>query len=146
MKILLSTACAIVCLLLFSLSPVFAPVVCADDKPHSDKPAFVDLDGDGFNDSADDADGDGIPDEFEHKAAPKIIAVSEVGASFFAELNAEATIEQYLSAGQRFALRKDAARDITSCRSDLAAAFDDSGGFGSNVTSGGGHCVGGVCF
>lgn len=143
MKSLILPLCVAICLILLSLSPVMSPCLHAADHT---TPSFVDLDGDGFDDAADDTDSDGIPDAVEAPPAPKIIAVAEAGAAFFAELTAEATIEAHLSVAQRFKLRENAVRDITSCRSDLVRTFDDSGEPGANLTGGGGNCVGGICF
>lgn len=143
MKSMLSPICVAFCLILLSLSPVMTPRLHAADQ---DATVFVDLDGDGFNDAADDTDSDGIPDAVETAPKPKIIAVAEPGAAFFAELTADATIEAHLSIAQQFKLRENAVRDITSCRSDLVRTFDDSGEPGANLTGGGGNCVGGICF
>ncbi|MCB2229109.1 hypothetical protein KQH82_00195 [bacterium] len=143
MKSLLSPICVVICLILFSLSPIMSAQLHA--AQHA-TPAFVDLDGDGFDDTADDTDSDGIPDAVETAPRPKIIAVAEPGAAFFSELTAEAAIEAHLSVAQQFKLRENAVRDITSCRSDLVRTFDDSGEPGANLTGGGGNCVGGICF
>ncbi|MBD3404098.1 hypothetical protein GF420_14495 [candidate division GN15 bacterium] len=127
-------------LCLFSLTSI---AYAAEDSPAS---AFVDRDGDGFNDNVTDSDNDGIPDFAEATHAAESMASEGAGAGFFSELAAETAFETHLSAIERFALREFTTRSLNSCRSDLARSFDGSGGPGTTLAGGGGNCVGGICF
>ncbi len=100
---------------------------------------FVDLDGDGFDDNQNDANGDGIPDEF----APGYIApATDVpSGDIFAGLGESTPAPVASSSVEIFGLRSFNTRGIASCRFDFEADF--AAGLGVAV---GGRCVGGVCF
>lgn len=142
MKAIISTVCAIFCLLPILFFPGFYQPAVASDTPA----AFVDLDGDGFHDFDADADNNGIPDRLERSSSPPIVAVENPGAAFFAELSATALIESHLTITQRFKLREFSVRDITNCRPDPVRTFDGAGSPGATLTGGGNRCVGGICF
>ena len=114
----------------------------AETKEKDQKP-FVDLDGDGFNDNADDTDSDGIPDRFE-RAAPRIVTKAPRSDIFAALKQSSPAAAVAVSPLERFALRQFACRAQSKCRSNFESEF--TAGLGVKAGSSGGHCVGGVCF
>lgn len=115
------------------------------DKPES-KTAFVDLDGDGFNDAATDANNDGIPDP---ELPPTETISTTVGMqvrtiSLMASTPQTPILVSQKSWKATFGQRRLAALGLTAFRCDLGVGSNDvtsaAGGVG-----GGGACAGGVC-
>ncbi|HOP06727.1 MAG TPA: hypothetical protein PLF13_05480 [candidate division Zixibacteria bacterium] len=113
----------------------------ADDSP---EPAWVDLDGDGFNDLAEDADQDGIPDFGVSHAPATVAGPSQSG--IFANMEmpegaSDVTAEPNSLLFDRLS-KLTLAQSLTRC--DLECAFGGSSGDNSNAAAGG-ACAGGVC-
>lgn len=116
----------------------------ADDSENS-KPAFVDLDGDGFNDNAADADNNSIPDaaESDHNSN------TESGSAFLAfkpiESMGNFDLSSLLGNSEKFGKLKAAVSALSCCRGGLEPAenFGPGNGIGSGAVAGG--CPGGVC-
>jgi len=131
----------------FFLTPV--PEILARDKTAE---TFVDYDGDGFDDSAPDADGDGIPTVVENpsNAESATEAVPDdspsVGMFDLSGGNA-AAIDIEMSNSSAFGSRQFVARSLTQnrCSLDSDIGFGSSAGIGIGVMSGGMVCSGGVC-
>lgn len=106
---------------------------------------FVDLDGDGFNDNQLDANGDGIPDEFEPGYVPAIDEGKAAG--IFAEMEvAPVTVERsaLLETNEDVFGRLSF---LTRNMCDNRCAFDAEFGSGLGIAvAAGGACAGGVCF
>ncbi len=120
-----------------------APVT-AEDKEQS--AVFVDLDGDGFHDSATDTDNDGIPDmgESESETLSEGSGMQAQTMNLFADPPPAATVETHTSWRAGFGLRRIAALGLGANRCD----FDAASGNGDNLSAGGaggGACAGGVC-
>jgi len=110
-----------------------------------DQKPYVDLDGDGFDDNADDTDSDGIPDRFERDyVAPRSVAAAPKTDIFAALKQSSPVAPIATSSLERFALRQFACRAQSKCRSNFESEFDT--GLGITAGSSGGRCVGGVCF
>jgi hypothetical protein len=109
--------------------------------------SFIDVDGDGINDHANDTDNDGIPDEFVPPRAKYVDYSIENIAEIFDiadALQETVEVEETGSHLSRFNALRFATRDLASCRGGLNA--DDPFGSGLGVGTGGGVvCEGGVC-
>jgi len=130
---------------------LFAAFIClplsllhADDAKDS-KPAFVDLDGDGFNDNASDADNDRIPDQAQK--GDDSGATQESGFKDFNPIQAisDFDLSSLLANSEKFGKLKLIASAISCCRGGLEPdeSFGPGNGIGSGAVSGG--CPGGVC-
>lgn len=116
----------------------------ANDSENS-KSAFVDLDGDGFNDNASDADNNSIPDEAESSHDLD----SESGSAFLAftpiESMGDFDLSSLLGNSEKFGKLRAAVSALSCCRGGLEPAenFGPGNGIGSGAVAGG--CPGGVC-
>ncbi len=109
------------------------PGVTPAYQNNQDKPAFIDLDGDGFNDLAADSDDNGIPDEIEsHPADQPKPMESQLGEVFNTEAMADMEIDLLLSFSDGFDRRSFRTRDLISHR----------GGFNSGESFGPGSGIG----
>jgi len=107
----------------------------------------VDLDGDGFHDSLEDTNNDGIPDfnkpEMDGDAQTSGMQVQTVNP--FADM-VQMSVEPSRSTWKAsFGLRRLAALGMGSSRCDFDAGSGDSDDLGSGGLGGGGACAGGVC-
>lgn len=130
-----------VLLLLLGLS-----VTAWAEEESSPPQIFIDLDGDGFEDRLEDADGNGIPESFTLPLEP----TTGAGVSPSAEQRPNPFASQSITlaqppapASERFGLRSSWCLDLSGDRLDLAGAFG-GGGFGTSAGSSGG-CSGGAC-
>ncbi|MFH2056601.1 MAG: hypothetical protein ABIJ61_11630 [bacterium] len=117
----------------------------AGDKPkESAVVAFVDLDGDGLNDSAADKDNDGIPDPYDNDVVAP--APDTTGLYDFFDLGAmndefKADIEPLIPNSQAFAR----ARVSMICLAQSRGGFGSGENFGPGEGIGSGAVLGGVC-
>jgi hypothetical protein len=103
---------------------------------------FVDLDGDGIRDNAQDTDNNGIPD-FDHQEKSDVSPELAGLVSFGTSGESESSVLPDISKDQ-FKLRKFSCRAHTGCRGEFGA-----GNFGPNLGITGsvsGGCAGGLCF
>ncbi|MDF1545899.1 MAG: hypothetical protein P1R58_12465 [bacterium] len=107
---------------------------------------FVDLDGDGIDDAAMDANEDGIPDAcaFGYVAPRQDLSNMTLNLPSSVSNTRSAIDMAALNSLQRFGQRQFCIRAQEKCRSSLDAQF--SAGIGVGVGSAGGVCAGGVCF
>jgi hypothetical protein len=97
------------------------------------KPAFIDLDGDGFNDLAADGDDNGIPDEIEKSPAIRSEPMeSKLGDVFNSKAMPDIDNDPFLSFADGFDRRSFRTRDLISHR----------GGFNSGESFGPGSGIG----
>jgi hypothetical protein len=112
----------------------------AEDSDVS-KPAFVDLDGDGFNDNASDADNNSIPDEAESNVEPEnaFLAFKPI------EAVGDFDLSSLLANSEKFGKLKALTSAISCCRGGLEPGenFGPGNGIGSGAVAGG--CPGGIC-
>jgi hypothetical protein len=135
-------------LVIFSfLAPV--PEILARDKAAR---TFVDYDGDGFDDNAPDADGDGIPTSVENpssaESAIEAIPADTHPVGMFDLPGGNATaMDIELSNSGAFGSRHFVARSLSQnrCSLDSDVGFGASVTSGIGITSGGMVCSGGVC-
>lgn len=107
--------------------------------------AFVDLDGDGFNDNASDADNNGIPDEAESSHESDVESEDAFLASKPIEAIGDFDLSSLLGNSEKFGKLKAATSAISCCRGGLEPGekFGPGNGIGSGAVAGG--CPGGVC-
>ena len=128
------------CFLALVLLPGFGASGIA--APNS-SPIFIDLDGDGLDDSLIDfRDGFFLEDAPEAGTGPGGGIGSKVFDAF-ADLEV-ADVDLPQTKRNRFISRSFSARSCSSCRGDYDAEF--SGGVGASSGGGGKTCVGGVCY
>jgi len=139
-KIILTTMLAFGLLIFYGTGQ---PIMAGENKARS----YVDMDGDGFNDNAQDEDGDGIPDS----ADPDFIPVeaeenSMVGLINFGEsLKKAGLAEDYSTNLQNFGKLNFCTRALSKNRCGFDAG-DDFGSEGIGIGGGSsGGCAGGVC-
>ncbi|MEW5795426.1 MAG: hypothetical protein AB1772_03600 [Candidatus Zixiibacteriota bacterium] len=124
---------------------IAAIMACAPCAHASEPMAFVDCDGDGFDDNAPDDDSDGIPDEFERhgyiSASGGQLQVSQMFAGHEAHVHAPI----HVRCGEGFSRRRFATRAVCENRLDFDTGFGSGLGLGGGLGAGGG-CAGGVCF
>jgi len=120
---------------------VFLGVPAAGEDTSS-KPAFVDLDGDGFNDQAPDLNNDGIPDQIVSKAQNETPKLSGLLGNILDEFFDGSSL---LSKRERFDKLKFAARGISLHRGGFNCdeGFGPGNGIGLGAMSN--SCPGGVC-
>ena len=106
--------------------------------------AYVDLDGDGFNDNIADNDDNGIPDRFESEPTKELAEMGSILGNVF---NTEVNLDELYSASEKFNMRKFKTRSLTQRCNGLGASddFGPGNGIGLGAVSGGGGCAGGVC-
>ena len=112
----------------------------------AEKPVFVDLDGDGFNDSATPEEQNSTIDKPKSDAAGNLSDTTTAIAGFF-DLGSTMTPKHqlFLNNSSAFASGKQRITCGLSSRGGFGSANDFGGGeVGSGVVIGGG-CVGGVC-
>lgn len=133
------------------LGVAFLHSAIAGDKPEaSPKVAFVDLDGDGLNDSAADKDNDGIPDPFDTDVEAPAQADLGMDDMFdLGELNDQfqTEIEPLVTNSQAFARARVSMICLAQSRGGFGSG--DSFGPGEGIGCGavlGGVCEGGVCY
>lgn len=133
---------------------VWAVPVLADDgqdvqTKKSAAESFIDLDGDGFNDNAEDQDLDGIPNDVD----PDYVKPEPQHASEFEDYFALDDVPgapkidlSILNNAQRFCRLQMSVRSLAQCRGAFESAneFGVGDGIGSGAV-GGGVCQGGVC-
>ncbi len=132
----------IVLLAILTLFCAAISAVAETPKTNSKSDKFVDLDGDGIKDNAQDTDNDGIPDFNRAKkdnASPELaglVSFGSAGESFSSE-SLDISKDQ-------FKLRKFSCRAHTGCRGEFGAGdFGPSLGVTGSVS---GACAGGLCF
>lgn len=122
-----------------------AAPISAEDKEQ--KSVFVDLDGDGFNDIAEDANNDGIPDPDQTGSAAvsetTVLQVQTVNP--FADLPQTPVVLPRTSWKSLFGQRRIAALGLSVNRCDFDAAFGNNDNLTNSGLGGGGACAGGVC-
>ena len=107
--------------------------------------AYMDYDGDGFDDNAPDDDTDGIPDELElHGFISAPTAQLQVSAMFTGN-SANVETPDRGGCGENFGRRQFATRAVCENRQDFDEGFGSDLGLGGGLGAGGG-CAGGVCF
>ena len=125
----------LLCLLMTAPGAVFGET---EDTPA----VYVDYDGDGFDDNAADADGDGIPDppDKAEKTAPAGTLVFNIGDA------GEIDVDGFLVNSEKFGARCFLSRDLSDnrCGFDIGDSFGGEEGAVGNI-SGGVTCEGGVC-
>lgn len=125
-------------LVLLILLPTSQNFVLAEENMAKEE-CFVDLDGDGFNDSVDDIDNNDLNDN-DTKSESNLNLESLISFDFGADSNNSAPLYNY----EKFKLRKYSVRALTGNRGESDAGFGgNSGGVGGSGQSGG--CAGGVC-
>lgn len=141
----------IVLLIAIFLSAAFLHSARAGEKSEaSQKVAFVDLDGDGLNDSAADKDNDGIPDAYDSDVptlAPDTSGVYDYFDLGDLDADLEADIEPIMSNSQAFARARVSMVCLTQSRGGFGSG--DNFGPGEGIGCGavlGGVCEGGVCY
>ncbi|UCC44036.1 MAG: hypothetical protein JSU65_13135 [Candidatus Zixiibacteriota bacterium] len=133
---------------LFAIAAVFilaqAPDAYGAQGSRTGTPAFVDLDGDGFNDALLDEDSNGIPDQLEpgRSGPAKDSAVKPRGAVIDLDQISRTLIAS--SNSQRFSLREFRTRAQRANRCNLGFWFGGVEGLGAAAAAGG-LCAGGVC-
>jgi hypothetical protein len=135
--------------LLLWLAPLHAGDQPQDsDEPHDKcaekcaKVCFVDLDGDGFNDNAEDEDLDGIPNEVDPDyVKPSPQAHDELDDFFALDDTPQAPMVDLLTNAQRFCRLRMSVRSLAQSR----GAFDATNEFGVGEGIGTGAVMGGVC-
>jgi hypothetical protein len=136
--------------LLFLLLIIFltAPPALSAEAVSAPKAAFVDLDGDGFNDNLADNNSDGIPDRYEWgKTDTQLPAVgSALGDVFNSDISA-AGLEDLRSNEEKFGQRKFWTQSLSQRCNGFGAEQDFGPGNGIGCGSLGGHggCSGGAC-
>jgi hypothetical protein len=130
--------------LLLAAFLALAAILAGNPSMAADPMAYVDLDGDGFNDNDLDADGDGIPDEFEPGYVPEIDEGEAAG--IFADLEVapvETETTVLLETNEDvFGRLSFLTRNI--CENRCVFDADFGSGLGIAVAAGG-ACAGGVC-
>jgi hypothetical protein len=116
----------------------------AEDGDDS-KPAFVDLDGDGFNDNASDADNNSIPDEAESNHDTEVEPENAFLAFKPIESIGDFDLSSLLDNSEKFGKLKALTSAISCCRGGLepGESFGPGNGIGSGAVAGG--CPGGIC-
>ncbi len=135
----------ILLLVIFFLLPP-APSTANMEEPQ--KTAFVDLDGDGFNDNLADNNGDGIPDRYEWgKSDVSLPRVGSVLGDVFSSEISMAGMEDLRSNEERFGQRKFRTQSLSQRCHGFGAEQDFGPGNGIGCGSLGGHggCSGGAC-
>jgi len=124
-----------------------ASTASAEDEAVEQK-AYVDLDGDGFDDNAPDENSDGIPDDVE-SGKSKIDEHSFEGGEQIAAFTplqdiGQYNIDEYLPNSEIFGRLKFSTRAQSSFRGgfDIGNNFGSETGIGCGALSG---CAGGVC-
>ena len=110
------------------------------------QPGYVDLDGDGIDDHALDANDDGIPDKFASGYIAPRSDLNEMTLKLPSSLSGSSRYYDAIPTTrlQHFGQRYFFARGLESCRSNIESKF--SSGIGIGIGGGGGPCAGGVCF
>jgi hypothetical protein len=139
------SALGILLLIVFFLFP---PALSAADTEKPKKAAFVDLDGDGFNDNLADNNSDGIPDRYERGKSD--LMLPKVGSVLGDVFNSEISMvgmEDLRSNEERFSLRKFRTQSLSQRCHGFGAEQDFGPGNGIGCGSLGGHggCSGGAC-
>lgn len=142
MKRLISTAT-----LLFASALLMVAGGARADGMSFDPASFVDLDGDGINDLANDSDNDGIPDEFVPARAKYVTYdINNIAEIFDISDALQDTGDTEVSNSNlsQFNAMRFAVRDLSCCRGGLNS--EDPFGSGLGVGTGCGVvCEGGVC-
>jgi hypothetical protein len=107
--------------------------------------AFVDCDGDGFDDNAPDDDADAIPDELEYHSYITTPTGRLQATQMFSGSGTQVGSQVRLGCGEAFGRRRFTTRAVSENRLDFDAGFGSSLGLGGGLGAGGG-CAGGVCF
>ncbi len=112
------------------------------------KAAFVDLDGDGFNDNLADNNGDGIPDRYERdKSDASLPKMNSALGDVFNSDAAVAGLEDLQSNQDRFGQRKFRTQSLSQRCHGFGAEqdFGPGNGIGCGALGGHGGCSGGAC-
>lgn len=108
--------------------------------------AFVDLDGDGFNDLNADDDKNGIPDKFEKKKETAPVQVASVLGDIFNQSNRlPVGLELSSTRENKFGILSFKTRDIRLHRIGFNCITGFGSGSGINVGSAVSGCEGGAC-
>lgn len=124
------------------------PTLSAANMEKPKKAAFVDLDGDGFNDNLADNNSDGIPDRYERgKSDAMLPKVGSVLGDVFNGDKSLAGLEDFRSNEERFGQRKFRTQSLSQRCHGFGAEQDFGPGNGIGCGSLGGHggCSGGAC-
>jgi len=135
-------------LILLLIALFLLPAVSVADKEKPKKAAFVDLDGDGFNDNLADNNSDGIPDRYERgKSDASMPAIGSALGDVFNSDASMAGLEDLSSNEDRFGQRKFRTRSLSQRCHGFGAEQDFGPGNGIGCGSLGGHggCAGGAC-
>lgn len=135
------------CLVLFvSITLIVTPLsALAEDS--TQKVVFADLDGDGFHDSAEDSNNDGIPDAPAENegGSPETSIMHATTINPFGDMSAVQVAPSRSTWKGSFGLRRIAALGLGASRCDFSAVSGDDDNPGNGGLGGGGACAGGVC-
>jgi len=128
-------------LVILALGALLLPAAGHNALAANNIEAFVDFDGDGFDDNESDVNKDGVSDLIVPVVQPTILASAD---DLFGDGTVSASAEPAKKTNaQRFALRKFSTRAICVSRAGLKAGFPDDKGTGT--AAGAEACPGGNC-
>ncbi len=133
---------------LLSMVFLFPPAVSAANTEEPKKAAYVDLDGDGFNDNLADNNSNGIPDRYERGKSDAVLPkMGSVLGDVFNSEKSLAGLEDLRSNEDRFGQRKFRTQALSQRCHGFGAEQDFGPGNGIGCGSLGGHggCAGGAC-
>lgn len=138
--ITISRLCTVIALAVFL---IFVSVPCLGKPAASGTNSFVDLDGDGFNDSETDGNGNNIPDRFEPQKKSNEPAVRSLLGNVFNSEKVSTNLDDLLSNADKFGSRMFGARALPQrCH---GFSLGDEFGAASGIGGASGGCVGGAC-
>lgn len=135
-------------ILLFIAFLLLPSIATTANTESAKKAAFVDLDGDGFNDNLADNNSDGIPDRYEFgKSDAALPAVGSALGDVFNSNVSMAGLEDIRSNEEKFGQRKFRTQSLSQRCHGFGGEQDFGPGNGIGCGSLGGHggCSGGAC-
>ncbi|MGB5106126.1 MAG: hypothetical protein WBP29_01090 [Candidatus Zixiibacteriota bacterium] len=126
--------------------PLANPISAESNKPPLQTTAFVDRDGDGFNDATPDQNADGIPDDLNFQASATSDSTVATQFSFAPSMMTVNRLPVFLRNSTAFDYLKSQLVGLSQHRGAFSAGaeFGPGADIGSGAVLGGG-CIGGVC-